>query len=120
MDMIQTLYNCGLQMKFTCDQNWFLMKDETDEKALSRIHYAVEVKRCKMCDKSVYRVDKPMGLIWGVELGLCMAFDPMHYADKPENNPHAENTGRVRDIEAEDFKDLQDKMLLGVFIKKES
>jgi hypothetical protein len=59
-----------------------------------------------------------MGLIWGVELGLCMAFDPMHHADKPENNPHAENTGRVRDIEADAFKDLQDKMPLGVFTNK--
>jgi len=116
MDMIQTLYNCGLQMKFTCDQNWFLMKDETDEKALSRIHYAVEVKRCKMCDKSVYRVDKPMGLIWGVELGLCMAFDPMHYADKPENNPHAEYTERISHIEAKNFENLENVMPLGVFI----
>jgi hypothetical protein len=30
-----------------------------------------------------------MGLIWGAELGLTMAFDPMHYADKPKNNPHS-------------------------------
>ena len=118
MDMIQTIYNFGLQMQFTCEQNWVLMKDEVEEKALSRIHYAVEVKHCKMCDKPVYRVDKPMGLIWGTELGLCMAFDPMHYADKPENNPHIENTGRIRDIEEGAFKNLQDKMLLGAIIPK--
>ncbi len=88
--MIQTIYNCGLKIQFTCEQNWFLMNDENDETALNRIHYAVEVKRCNMCDKPIYRVDKSMGLIWGVELGLSMAFDSMHYADKPENNPHGD------------------------------
>ena len=90
MQMIQTIYNCGLGKEFTCEQNWSLMNIETDKESLSKIHYAVEVKRCKMCDKSIYRVDKPMGLIWGAELGLCMAFDPIHYANKPENNIHAE------------------------------
>jgi hypothetical protein len=118
MDMIQTIYNCGLQMQFTCDQNWFLMKDETDEKALSRIHYAVEVKHCKMCDKPVYRVDKPMGLIWGAELGLCMAFDPMHYADKPENKPHRENSQKIEHKSPTDFGDFENHMPLGVFINK--
>ncbi len=92
MDMIQTIYNCGLQMQFSCEQNWVLMKDEVEEKALSRIHYAVEVKHCKMCDKSIYRADKPMGLILGAELGLYMAFDPMHFAGKAKNKIYAENT----------------------------
>lgn len=117
MDMIQTIYNCGLQMQFTCEQNWFLMKDEVDKKALSRIHYAVEVKRCKMCDKSIYRVDKPMGLIWGTELGLCMAFDSMHYTDKPDNNPYGQTGERIRQIDVDNFKDLQDGMPLGIFIE---
>ncbi len=71
-----------------------------------------------MCEKSVYRVDKPMGLIWGAELGLCMAFDPIHYADKSENNPHAEIFQKIERKTEADFGDLEKNMPLGVFIRK--